>query len=129
MIDILLVDDYAAVREGLRMRLSLEPDLRIVGEAKDGLNAILLARNLNPSLIIMDVEMPKLDGISATAQMKSEAVDSEIIILSMDDSTKTHEKATAAGAAAVLPKNDPVDKLISTIRSVILSRSPAMAIA
>jgi DNA-binding NarL/FixJ family response regulator len=129
MIDILLVDDYAAVRDGLRMRLSLEPDLRIVGEAKDGLNAILLARNLNPSLIIMDVEMPKLDGISAAAQMKSEAVDSEIIILSMDDSTKTHEKAKAAGAAAVLPKNDPVELLISTIRSVASSRSPAMAVA
>ena len=127
MIDILLVDDYAAVREGLRMRLSLEPDLRIVGEAWDGLNAIQLAQNLSPKLIIMDIEMPRLDGISATSQMKSQLVDSEIIILSMDDSANIHEKAKLAGAAAVLHKNDSIDKLISTIRSITSNRSAVMA--
>lgn len=126
MIDILLVDDYAAVREGLRMRLSLEPDLRIVGEARDGLNAIQLAQNLSPKLIIMDMDMPSLDGISATAQMKSQSVDSEIIILSMDDSDKIHEQAKEAGAAAVLRKFDSIDKLISTIRSINSKRSPVI---
>ncbi len=123
MIDILLVDDYAPVRTGLRMRLSLEPDLRVVGEASNGTHAIHLARRLSPQLIIMDVGMPGMDGIAAASRIKAELDNSEIIILTAEDTLKVYENAKAAGVAAVLPKNDRVYQLISVIRSV-MSRQP-----
>jgi DNA-binding NarL/FixJ family response regulator len=129
MINILLVDDYAAVRTGLRMRLSLEPDLHIVGEAYDGANAIDLARHLNPELIIMDVYMPNMDGISAARHLKDQATESEIIILTSEDTVHVQENAKAAGVAAVLPKNDRVDQLIAAIRAIMSHRQKRLAVA
>lgn len=129
MIDILLVDDYAAVRAGLRMRLSLEPDLLVVGEAPDGLNAIQQARHLCPHLIIMDADMPQMDGISAAEQLKAESVRSEIIILTAEDTCHLQEKAKAAGVAAVFPKNGRIDQLISAIRAIMSRHPSSMAIA
>lgn len=123
MIGILLVDDYAAVRAGLRMRLSLEPDLLVLGEAPDGLNAIQQAHHLSPQLIIMDADMPQMDGISAAEQLKAESVDSEIIILTADDTLHLQEKAKAAGVAAVFPKNGRIEQLISAIRTVMSGRA------
>lgn len=129
MIDILLVDDYAAVRAGLRMRLSLEPDLLVVGEAPDGLDAIQQARHLCPQLIIMDADMPQLDGISAAARLRAEFVSSEIIILTAEDTNRLQEKAKAAGVAAVFPKNGRIDQLISAIRAIMSGHPSNMAIA
>lgn len=119
MIDILLVDDYPAVRAGLKMRLSLEPDLLVVGEALDGMHAVQLAHDLSPHLIIMDADMPRMDGISAAEQLKADLVPSEIIILTADDSFCLQEKAKAAGVAAVFPKNGRIDQLISAIRAIV----------
>ena len=128
MINILLVDDYAAVRTGLRMRLSLEPDLNIIGEAYDGTSAIDLARHLNPELIIMDAFMPNMDGISAARHLKDQAIDSEIIILTSEDTLHVQENAEAAGVAAVLQKNDRVDQLIAAIRAIMLRRPHLLAV-
>lgn len=127
MIDILLVDDYPAVRAGLRMRLSLEPDFFVVGEAPDGLHAVQLARHLSPQLIIMDADMPQMDGISAAEQLMAESVDSKIIILTAEDTLKLYEKAKAAGVAAVFPKNGRVEQLISAIRAIMSSRPARIA--
>ena len=66
MIKVMLVDDEAAVRQGLRMRLELEPDLVIVGEASDGPEALDLAQRLAPDVVVIDVEMPEMDGVAAT---------------------------------------------------------------
>lgn len=122
MIGILLVDDYAAVRDGLKMRLSLEPDLRVIGEARDGIDALHLAHHLSPHLIIMDALMPDMDGISTAARMKMEQVNSEIIILTASDTLNVYEGAKAAGVAAVVPKDDHIDQLISVIRTVMSRR-------
>ena len=129
MIDILLVDDYAAVRAGLRMRLSLEPDLHVIGEAHDGINAINLARHLGPQLIIMDAVMPEMDGISAARHLKAEAIDSEIIILTTEDTQSVYESAKNAGVAAVFAKNAAIDQLISAIRAIMSRRHNAVALA
>jgi DNA-binding NarL/FixJ family response regulator len=129
MIDILLVDDYAAVRDGLKMRLGMEPDLQVVGEARDGLDAIHLARDLAPQLIIMDAVMPEMDGLSAAARMKTENVNSEIIILTANDTLHIYEEAKAVGVAAVVPKDDHVDHLIDLIRKVMSrQQTPAVSI-
>lgn len=127
MIGILLVDDYAAVRAGLRMRLSLEPDLFVLGEAPDGLNAIEQAHHLSPQLIIMDADMPQMDGISAAEQLKAESVDSEIIILTTEDTPHLQEMARAAGVAAVFPKNGRIEQLISAIRAIVSSQPAHVA--
>jgi DNA-binding NarL/FixJ family response regulator len=128
MIDILLVDDYPAVRAGLKMRLSLEPDLLVVGEAPDGLHAIQLARDLTPHLIIMDADMPLMNGITTAERLKAESVPSEIIILTADDSLHLQEKAKAAGVAAVFSKNGHADQLIAAIRAIVACQSPHMAL-
>lgn len=129
MIGILLVDDYAAVRAGLRMRLSLEPDLLVLGEAPDGLNAIQLAHHLSPQLIIMDADMPQMDGISAAEQLKAESVDSKIIILTADDTLHLQEKAKAAGVVAVFPKNGRIEQLICAIRAIMSGRPSRVVLA
>jgi DNA-binding NarL/FixJ family response regulator len=122
MIDILLVDDYAAVRDGLKMRLSLEPDFQVIGEACDGYGAINLAQHLSPHLIIMDAVMPDMDGLSAAAQMRSTQVNSEIIILTANDTMHVVEEAKAAGVSAVVAKDDQVDHLIALIRNLVSRR-------
>ena len=73
MIRVILVDDQITVRHGLRMRLMLEPDMLVVGEAGDGQEALHLALSLSPDVVLMDIEMPGMDGIAATEAMKAQA--------------------------------------------------------
>ena len=117
MIRILLADDQPTVRKGLRMRLGLEPGLDIVGEAADGASAVSLARDLAPDIILMDVEMPGLDGISATEQLKAESPRCSVIVLTIHDDAQTRERARLAGAAAFVAKQDIDRSLMDAIRS------------
>src|SRR5215203_4863976 len=80
-IRLLLVDDHAVVRQGLRMFLSLDPDFEIVGEAADGNAALKLARELQPDVVLMDLLMPGMDGIEATGILRREMPDIEVIAL------------------------------------------------
>ena len=118
MIKILLVDDHPSVRIGLRMRFGLEPDLSIIGEAGDGLAAISMATTLNPNVILMDMEMPTMDGILATHKLQCAASQSAVVILTAHDTPEMRSQAKAAGAAAFMPKTAYVDKLIEVIRAV-----------
>ncbi len=113
-IKVLIADDQEIVRRGLRMSLSLEDDLRIVGAAENGREALALADTLTPDVIVMDVEMPLLDGIAATEILKTTHPDMGVLILSLYDTEEVKARARRAGAYFV-PKHAPLETLIATI--------------
>jgi DNA-binding NarL/FixJ family response regulator len=115
-ITLLLVDDEASVRRGLRMRLELEPDVEVIGEAADGENAVRLAESLAPSVVVMDVEMPVMNGIEAMSEIAVRAPGVAVVMLSMHDDAATLRKAHEAGASAFVAKHRMDNKLIDAIR-------------
>jgi DNA-binding NarL/FixJ family response regulator len=117
-IDVLLVDDVTAVRKGLSTILQLIDDLSIVGEAQNGLEAVRLAEQLKPDVILMDLAMPELDGIEATRRIKADHPEIGVIAFSIHDDIKTREKACASGADAFVDKEAETQYLISAIREV-----------
>jgi DNA-binding NarL/FixJ family response regulator len=120
VIRILLVDDQPAVRDGLRMRLELEPDLTIVGEACDGPGAVALAQALVPDVVVMDVEMPGLDGIEAAGQLRAKDPSIAVVILSIHCDVTTRARAREAGAVAFVEKRAAIDTLLAEIRRAAL---------
>lgn len=108
-ISVLLVDDQPSVRVGLRMLLQLEAYVRVIGEAGTGTEAVTLAQALNPDLVIMDVEMPGLDGITATQRCIDIWPHCVIIILTIHSRPEVRERAMAAGASAFVEKGKPQD--------------------
>ena len=122
-IRVLLVDDQPAVRQGLRIRLVLEPDVEVVGEAGDGAGAISLAQSLRPDVILMDVRMPGMDGISAVRTLRAVAPESAVVILSLYDDASTRAGAEEAGAAAFVAKHQVEVTLLAAIRRAA-SRRP-----
>ena len=118
MIRLLIVDDQWAVRQGLHMLLTAEPDLQVVGEASDGEGALSLAQTLNPDVVLMDVEMPHADGIATTQALRAACPHAAVIMLSIHDDAHTRERAEHAGAAAFVSKSMPAQVLLATIRQV-----------
>jgi two-component system, NarL family, response regulator LiaR len=116
-IRLLLVDDHAVVRQGLRMFLSLDPDFEIVGEAADGNAALKLARELQPDVVLMDLLMPGMDGIEATGILRREMPDIEVIALTsvLEDSSVVG--AIRAGAIGYLLKDTEANELIRSIKA------------
>ena len=116
-IRIVIADDHAVVRQGLRMFLGMDPDLEIVGEAADGRQAIELAHALHPDVVLMDLVMPGMDGISATAALRHELPDVEVIALTsmLEDSTVVG--AIRAGAAGYILKDAEAAELIQAIKA------------
>jgi DNA-binding NarL/FixJ family response regulator len=121
MIKLLLVDDEPHIRRGLRMRLALEPDLVVVGEAGDGAEAADLARSLRPDVVLMDVSMQGLDGIAATAAVRAACPEVAVVILSLEDGARIRAQAEAAGAAAFIAKHEAIKTLIPTLRRIGLA--------
>jgi DNA-binding NarL/FixJ family response regulator len=115
-IKLLLVDDQPLVRRGLRMSLALEEDFQIDGEAGDGREALALAQALAPDVVLMDVAMPKMDGLTAAQAIKSSMPKTAVIILSLYDDASTRERAVQADAFAFVPKHAPLEELIAAIR-------------
>ena len=118
MIRVLLVDDQSVVRRGLRVRFHLEPDLQVVGEASTGREALTLAQTLTPDVVLMDLQMPEMDGIEATAALRKVVPQSAVVILSIHDDAQTRGRAQAAGAVAFVEKHGATDSLLAVIRQV-----------
>lgn len=117
-ISILLVEDHALVRECFRAMLKFEPDLNVVGEADDGRQAITMAMELNPDVILIDIAMPKLNGLEATRQLVKALPASRIIILSGNSDDVSVKGAVDAGAAGYLLKQDSAHEVCNAIRHV-----------
>ena len=120
IIQVLLVDDMPQVRQGLATMLELatknqELKIEVVGEAQDGENAIKQAQALHPDVILMDLEMPVLDGFQATQYIKLNDPSILIIVLTIHDDLATRQKATLAGADSFITKSAPLDGLIRSI--------------
>jgi DNA-binding NarL/FixJ family response regulator len=117
MIRILLVDDEALVRAGFRLILQIEPDFEVIGEAEDGESAIRLAMDLKPDVVLMDVRMPRLDGVEATRRLVAAGVE-KVLILTTFDLDAHLFAAIRAGASGFLLKASPPDDLVAAIRAV-----------
>jgi DNA-binding NarL/FixJ family response regulator len=124
MISIMVVDDNAAVRRTLREILEVEPTLEVVGEAADGIDALALAQQVLPSVILMDLQMPRMNGIEATRLLHAVLPNIVIIGMSCDASQTLEREALSAGAAAFIPK----ELLPGNLLSVIAATSRASAI-
>ena len=116
-IRLLVVDDEALVRSGFRLILQSEPDFDVVGEAPDGLAAIAEVQRLRPDVVLMDVRMPRMDGVEATRRL-TEVSDTKILILTTFDLDAYLFDAVRAGASGFLLKDVPPDDLIEAVRAV-----------
>jgi DNA-binding NarL/FixJ family response regulator len=116
-IRILIVDDHAVVRQGLRMFLSLDTDLEIIGEAMDGKQGLEMARKLQPDVILMDLLMPVMDGITAIGAVRREMPDTEVIALTSVLEDNAVVGAIRAGAIGYILKDTEQDELIRAIKA------------
>jgi DNA-binding NarL/FixJ family response regulator len=118
MISVLIADDQDLVREGLRMLLEAEPDLRVAGEAGDGIQAVAEVRRLDPDVVLMDVRMPRADGIEATAQLARRGCRTRILMLTTFDLDEYVYRAMKAGASGFLLKDASREQLAEAVRTV-----------
>ncbi len=129
-IRVLLADDHGVVRKGLRYLLQKSPDVTIVGEACDGREAVTMAEELDPDVIVMDIAMPMLNGIDATAQIVKKNSRAGIIILSMHSDESYLVRALSAGARGYLLKDSAENDLLRAVQAVSQGRpffSPQIA--
>ena len=127
---ILLCDDQAVIRDGLEMLLTLEKDFQVVGTAQDGAEAVELAAQKQPDLILMDLKMPGTNGIEATRQIRARFPEMKILVLTTYDDDEWVFDAIRAGASGYLLKDTPRQKIIEAIRGTMEGKSfvdPAIA--
>lgn len=118
VIRLLITDDHAVVREGLRTLISTEPGMEVIGEAVDGVEAVQLACDLKPDVILMDMEMPRMGGLEAIKKIKESYPDAQILVLTSFSDDEIVFPAIKAGALGYLLKNSSPDRLLSAIRDV-----------
>ena len=121
---IALVDDHELARDGLRDMLADEPDIEIIGEAADGREAIELCRRARPDLVLMDLRMPRMDGLAATRAIKQEHPGISVLVMTMHENPDYLLEALRAGAAGYILKDAARDDVISAIRGVLSGESP-----
>ncbi len=115
-IRIVVVDDELSVRKGLRMRLTLEPDIDVVAEAADGSAAVAAAADSRPDVIVMDVQMRGMDGLTATRLIRETAPACAVVVLSMHDGPGERVRAEEAGASEFVAKHEADGILVEAIR-------------
>lgn len=118
MIRTLIADDQALVRSGFRMILEARPDIEVVAEAENGAEAVELARRLDPDVILMDVRMPKLDGVEATRRLSAAGVRARVVILTTFDLDEYVHEALRAGASGFLLKDVQPAQLVDAVRII-----------
>jgi DNA-binding NarL/FixJ family response regulator len=116
-IRIIIVDDHTVVRQGLRMFLELDRDLEVIGEATNGLEAVNLARSLKPDVVLMDLHMPVMDGITAITQIRKEKLDTEVIAVTSVVEDAMVYSALRAGALGYLLKDTRADEMCRAIKA------------
>jgi len=117
-IKILIVDDHAIMREGIRALLDLQEDIEVVGEACDGNEAIEKARELGPDVAIMDIAMPGMDGLEATRRMRKKNPNLRVLVLTQYDNREYILSVIKAGASGYVPKRALSSELVTAIRAV-----------
>ncbi|MGE5455236.1 MAG: AAA family ATPase, partial [Methylocystaceae bacterium] len=120
MITVLVVDDAPSVREGIRLLLQREKDIRVIGECRDGLEAVQQALSLRPDVVLMDVHMPAMDGIAATAQICEQCPGTSVIIISVQQDLNIVRQAMLAGAKDYIIKPFSNKEVTETVRKVVL---------
>ncbi len=124
MIKVVLVDDQSVMRQAVSSWLGIEPDMHVVGEAESGEAALSLVSTLQPDVVLMDIDMPAMDGIATTAALQDVAPQSAVVILSMHDDTTVQDRARQAGARAFVSKHQALDELVEVIRRVAGLQGP-----
>jgi two-component system, NarL family, response regulator NreC len=122
MINIILADDHQVVRKGLKALLSVEQDFNVVGEAGDGLEALKLVEQLQPSILVLDLMMSGINGLEVTRQLSKKYPDTGIVILSMHSNEAYVLEALRSGAKAYILKESSPDELVHAIREVSSGR-------
>lgn len=121
---VLIADDHSLVREGMQAMLAREPGLEVVGEAENGRQALEMCRELRPDLVLMDVRMPKLDGMAATQAIKEEYPSISVLIVTTHESPEYLMDAIRAGAAGYVLKDSTKQELLDAVRRVLDGESP-----
>jgi DNA-binding NarL/FixJ family response regulator len=113
---ILIVDDHTVVRDGLKALISAEPGMKVIGEAGDGLEAVSLARDLQPDVVLLDLVMPRMDGVQATLEIKKVYAQARILVLTSFSEDHMVVSAIRAGAIGYLMKDTTSEELLQAIR-------------
>ncbi len=122
-IRILLADDHPVVRAGIRSCLAKHSRIEIVGEAADGKEALALAKQLTPDIVLMDIEMPQMSGLAVTERLSEELPDTRVVILTMNDNADSIMRMIQAGARGYVLKESPTEELLKAIETVSAGES------
>jgi DNA-binding NarL/FixJ family response regulator len=122
-IRILLADDHPVVRAGIRSCLAKHSRIEIVGEAADGKEALVLAKQLTPDVVLMDIEMPQMSGLAVTEKLTEELPDTRVVILTMNDNADSIMRMIQAGARGYVLKESPTEELLKAIETVSAGES------
>jgi DNA-binding NarL/FixJ family response regulator len=117
-ISLVLADDHDMLRQGLRLLLTLQPEIKVVGEARTGTAALELARQLKPDIVVMDISMPEMDGLEACRRIRAELPETQVLILTMHDSEEYFLQALRVGATGYLVKKAAPAELHSAVRAI-----------
>lgn len=117
-IRILIADDHAILRDGLKMALKTDPAMEVIGEAENGEIAVKLEQELRPDIIVMDVDMPKMNGIEAVREIKKNNPDAKVLMLTMHDKESYIVDSISAGAAGYIYKMADMDEFITAVKTV-----------
>ena len=129
-IKLMLVDDHDVVRTGLRSFLETQPGLKVIGEAKNGLEALEQAKKSQPDIVLMDITMPDMDGMEATRQLKHLYPECQVLVLTVHSDKQYFMQMLGAGASGYLTKQAAADELVAAIRAVAAGHvylQPALA--